>query len=128
MLKNPDSPKIIEAQGWIVDANGDVIIVTKAPTVNSTSSLPLVMLGKLFQKPGFYQYWHCLSLVAIIMTITVKPLQAQVINTTQISNEQGTQTSPQPTPRRQNQPPSTQPLPEQAPPERLPPPEELLSP
>jgi hypothetical protein len=32
--KNPDSPKIVEAQGWIVDANGDVILVAQAPTVN----------------------------------------------------------------------------------------------
>ncbi|NMG10928.1 ShlB/FhaC/HecB family hemolysin secretion/activation protein [Brasilonema sp. UFV-L1] len=86
------------------------------------------MLGKLPKKPGFYQYWYCLSLVAIIITIPVKPLQAQVLNTTQISNEQHAQTLPQPTLQRQNQPPSTQPLPEQAPPERLPPPEKLLPP
>jgi hypothetical protein len=32
--KNPHSPKIVEAQGWIVDANGDVILVAQAPTVN----------------------------------------------------------------------------------------------
>jgi hypothetical protein len=32
--KNPDSPKIIEAQGWIVDANGDVILVAQAATLN----------------------------------------------------------------------------------------------
>jgi hypothetical protein len=32
--KNSHSPKIIEVQGWIVDANGDVILVAQAPTVN----------------------------------------------------------------------------------------------
>jgi large exoprotein involved in heme utilization and adhesion len=33
-LKNPNSHKIVEAQGWIFDANGDVILVAQAPTVN----------------------------------------------------------------------------------------------
>jgi hypothetical protein len=32
--KNSDSPKIIEAQGWIIDANGDVILVAQALTLN----------------------------------------------------------------------------------------------
>lgn len=34
--KNPDSHKIVEAQGWIVDKNGDVILVAQAPTMNSS--------------------------------------------------------------------------------------------
>ncbi|MFH7029836.1 MAG: filamentous hemagglutinin N-terminal domain-containing protein [Heteroscytonema crispum UTEX LB 1556] len=33
-FKSPNSHKIVEAQGWIVDANGDVILVAQAPTVN----------------------------------------------------------------------------------------------
>ncbi|MBW4636130.1 MAG: ShlB/FhaC/HecB family hemolysin secretion/activation protein [Iphinoe sp. HA4291-MV1] len=86
------------------------------------------MLGKLPKKLEFYQYWYCLSLVAIITAMPVKPLQAQVVNTTQTSNEQRAQTLPQPTLQRENQPPSTQPIPEQPPPSPLPPPEELLPP
>ncbi|ARV59409.1 hemolysin activation/secretion protein [Nostocales cyanobacterium HT-58-2] len=87
------------------------------------------MPSKLCQKTGFYQYWHCLSLVALISTMTVKPLQAQVAKTTQTSNDQRAQIpSAQSTPRRENQPPSDQTLPEQIPPTRLPPPEELLAP
>lgn len=87
------------------------------------------MLGKLRKKQGSYQYWHCLSCFAIISIIAVEPLQAQVVNTTQTSNQQRAQTPSSPPPlRRQNEPPSTQPLPEQPPPSRLPPPEELLPP
>jgi hemolysin activation/secretion protein len=86
------------------------------------------MPRQLCQKPGIYQYWHCLSLVAIIGTLPVETLEAQVVNPTQTSYKQHAQISnPQPTPRQQNEPPSTQPLPEQAPP-RLPPLEELLPP
>ncbi len=40
-LKNPDSHKIVEAQGWIVDKNGDVILVAQASTVNSSVPLSL---------------------------------------------------------------------------------------
>ncbi|WP_148662696.1 hypothetical protein [Scytonema hofmannii] len=39
-LKNPDSHKIVEAQGWIVDKYRDVILVAQAISVNS-SSVPL---------------------------------------------------------------------------------------
>ncbi|WP_017314397.1 ShlB/FhaC/HecB family hemolysin secretion/activation protein [Mastigocladopsis repens] len=87
------------------------------------------MPNKLCKKLYLYQYSPYLSLVAIIGTLPVKPLQAQVVNTTQISNQQPTQIlSLQPISRQQNEPPSTQPLPEPTPPSRLPPPEELLTP
>jgi filamentous hemagglutinin family protein len=33
-FKNPNSHTIVEAQGWIVDANGDIILVAEAPIVN----------------------------------------------------------------------------------------------
>jgi hemolysin activation/secretion protein len=86
------------------------------------------MFAKCCKNLGFYKYWYCLSLVPIIVAIPLKPLQAQVINTTPILNDQRAQTPPQPTLQRENQPPSTQPLPEQPPPSPLPPPEELLPP
>jgi filamentous hemagglutinin family protein len=41
-LKNPDSHKIIEAQGWIVDKNGDIVLVAPSPSDNS--SVPLSLL------------------------------------------------------------------------------------
>ena len=85
------------------------------------------MFSKVREKLSIYQHWHCLSLVALMSTIAVKPLQAQVINTTQPSKQRA-QTPAQTTPRRENQPPSNQQLPEQAPPSRLPPLEELLPP
>lgn len=85
------------------------------------------MLAKRCKNLGFYKYWYCLSLVPIIVAIALKPLQAQVINTTPIYDQRA-QTPPQPTLQRENQPPSVQPLPEQAPPSLLPPPEELLPP
>ncbi|WP_166482563.1 filamentous hemagglutinin N-terminal domain-containing protein [Scytonema sp. UIC 10036] len=40
-LKNFDSHKIVEAQGWIVDKNNDVILVARAPRVNSSVPLSL---------------------------------------------------------------------------------------
>ncbi|KAB8315789.1 ShlB/FhaC/HecB family hemolysin secretion/activation protein [Tolypothrix campylonemoides VB511288] len=86
------------------------------------------MPSKVREKFSIYQHWHCLSLVALLSTISIEPLQAQVINTTQPLKPQRAQTSPQTTPRRENQPPSNQQLPELAPPSRLPPPEELLPP
>ena len=87
------------------------------------------MTEKLSLKPGIYQYWHCLSLVAIIIATIGKPLPAQVIDTTPEQNLQRAQTPALENPiRRNTQPPSTQPLPEPAPPNRLPPPEELLPP
>ncbi|MBW4671461.1 MAG: ShlB/FhaC/HecB family hemolysin secretion/activation protein [Cyanomargarita calcarea GSE-NOS-MK-12-04C] len=64
-----------------------------------------------------YRYWYCLGLIAIANLTQVEILHAQVINTTP--------TVPNPN-IRENQPPSTQPLPEPSPPSRLPPPEELL--
>lgn len=85
------------------------------------------MHSKIREKLSIYQRCHCLSLIVIISTISVKPLQAQVINITQPLKSQRVQTSPQPTLRRENQPPSDQRLPEQAPPSPLPPPEELFS-
>ncbi|KAB8330566.1 ShlB/FhaC/HecB family hemolysin secretion/activation protein [Scytonema tolypothrichoides VB-61278] len=86
------------------------------------------MIVKRCTKLGFYKNWYCLSLVPIIVVIALKPLQAQVINTTPILNDQRAQTPPQPTLQRENQPPSVQPLPELAPPSPLPPPEKLLPP
>ncbi|KAF3886928.1 MULTISPECIES: two-partner secretion domain-containing protein [Nostocales] len=41
-LKNSDSHKIVEAQGWIVDKNGNVILVAQAPP--RESSVPLSLL------------------------------------------------------------------------------------
>lgn len=32
--KTFDSPKIVEAQGWIINAHGDIILVAQSPTVN----------------------------------------------------------------------------------------------
>ncbi|MBW4593878.1 MAG: ShlB/FhaC/HecB family hemolysin secretion/activation protein [Brasilonema angustatum HA4187-MV1] len=106
------------------------------------------MLAKSCKNLGFYKYCYSLNLVPIIVAIRVasslwliapwaaafgsiapskaKPisqsLQAQVINTTPI------QTPPQAPLQRDNQPPSTQPIPEQAPPSPLPPPDQLLPP
>ncbi|MBD2503071.1 two-partner secretion domain-containing protein [Anabaena azotica] len=34
VVENPDSPKIVEAQGWIIDHNGQIILVARIPTAN----------------------------------------------------------------------------------------------
>ncbi|GAA6621711.1 hypothetical protein [Scytonema sp. NUACC26] len=40
--KNPDSHKIVEAQGWIVDKKGDIILVARS--LGDNSSVPLSLL------------------------------------------------------------------------------------
>jgi filamentous hemagglutinin family protein len=36
----PDNSKIVEAQGWIIDAKGDIVLVAQAPTVNPLLRCP----------------------------------------------------------------------------------------
>ncbi|MDJ0735103.1 MAG: ShlB/FhaC/HecB family hemolysin secretion/activation protein [Nostocaceae cyanobacterium] len=70
---------------------------------------------KQFKFQFQYQFWLWLSLFFFINFITVKPLKAQIIRTTQ-----------ELPPERDIQPPLTQPLPQPTPPASLPPPEDLL--
>lgn len=79
------------------------------------------MLRKINKKLSFYTYWRCFSLVITICALPVKTLQAQEVSSS-FNLEKIAQT-PNP---RENEPPSTQPLPEPTPPVQLPPPEELL--
>jgi hemolysin activation/secretion protein len=92
------------------------------------SPLKTVIIGLAMSKLHIYKYWLWLGVVAIIGATTMKPLKAQVIETTQIPNQQNAQAPvviPAPRP---GTPPSSQPLPELSPPTPLPPPEELLQP
>ncbi|MBC1326452.1 two-partner secretion domain-containing protein [Trichormus variabilis] len=34
VVDNPDSPKIVEAQGWVIDTDGNITLVAPVPTVN----------------------------------------------------------------------------------------------
>ncbi|RAM50546.1 MAG: ShlB/FhaC/HecB family hemolysin secretion/activation protein [Hapalosiphonaceae cyanobacterium JJU2] len=83
------------------------------------------MSSKIQLQLNIYKYWCWLSVVIIFSATAIKPLKAQVIQTTQIPNHKTAQVpnlSPKP-----GEPPSNQPLPEQSP-IFLPPPEELLQP
>ncbi|MCP6762536.1 MAG: ShlB/FhaC/HecB family hemolysin secretion/activation protein [Fischerella sp. CENA71] len=80
------------------------------------------MSSKIQFQLNMYKYWCWLSLI-IFSAMAIKPLNAQVINTTQIPNYKTAQVPnirPEP-----GKPPSNQPLPEQSP-LLLPSPEELL--
>ncbi|TBR60612.1 hemolysin activation/secretion protein [Westiellopsis prolifica IICB1] len=83
------------------------------------------MSSKIQLQLNIYKYWCWLSVVIIFSATAIKPLKAQVIQTTQIPNHKTAQVPnlrPKP-----GEPPSNQPLPEQSP-IFLPPPEELLQP
>ncbi|MGJ5672693.1 MAG: ShlB/FhaC/HecB family hemolysin secretion/activation protein [Nostochopsis sp.] len=75
---------------------------------------------------NMFKYWYWVSVVIIFSTTAIKPLKAQVIQTTQISNHKTAQI-PNVRPLLDKLP-SSQPLPEQSPALPLPSPEELLQP
>ncbi|MEC4818352.1 MAG: ShlB/FhaC/HecB family hemolysin secretion/activation protein [Scytonema sp. PMC 1069.18] len=77
---------------------------------------------------SFYKYFYYLAFVFIINCLIVEPLKGQVIDTMQVSDRLYVQTPATQLSPRQNEPPSTQPLPEPSLPSPLPPPEELLEP
>ncbi len=86
------------------------------------------MSDKLGLKLHNNKHWCWLSFFVITSATMIKPLKAQVINTTQAQTQKNAQTPViQRTPR-QKKPPSSQQLPELLPPAPIAPPEELLQP